>query len=45
MNESAQEPAIVAQGSIASLRELRELLRGRGIAAELVQPPEGRGSS
>jgi hypothetical protein len=38
-------PAVVAQGSLASLRELRELLSQRGIRAQMVQPPEGQGSS
>lgn len=38
-------PAVVAQGSISTLRELREHLRTRGIRAEMIQPPEGQGSS
>ena len=38
-------PAVVAQGSISTLRELRELLGRRGIRAEMIQPPEGQGSS
>jgi hypothetical protein len=41
----AEGPAVVAQGSIATLRELKELLRARGIRAEMIQPPEGQGSS
>jgi hypothetical protein len=46
VTENVEEgPAIVAQGSVAGLRELREQLAQRGIRAELVQPPEGQGSS
>ena len=41
----AEGPAVVAQGAIATLRELRELLGRRGIRAEMIQPPEGQGSS
>jgi hypothetical protein len=41
----AEGPAVVAQGAISTLRELRELLGRRGIRAEMIQPPEGQGSS
>lgn len=43
--QAPEGPAIVAQGAIDTLRELRELLRRRGIRSELLQPPEGQGSS
>ncbi len=36
------EPAIVAQGGLARLRELQALLAARGIEAVLVRPPGKR---
>jgi hypothetical protein len=39
------EPAVVAQGGIGHLRELRDHLLERGIHAQVVRPPEGRGSA
>jgi len=44
---TGQEPqiAILAQGGLEHVRELRELLRRRGIEAHVVRPPEGAGSS
>lgn len=44
MSESEQ-PAVVAQGSLAGMRELQDKLGARGLASELVRPPEGKGSS
>lgn len=43
--QQPEGPAVVAQGNISTLRELRELLGQRGIRAEMIQPPEGQGSS
>jgi len=37
--------AILAQGGLEHVRELREVLRVRGIEAHVVRPPEGAGSS
>ena len=37
--------AIVAQGNLDHVRELRGVLKSGGVAAELMRPPEGRGSS
>lgn len=45
MEASEEGPAIVAQGGVSSLRELSELLGRRGIRSEMVQPPEGQGST
>ena len=45
MAEAGAEPVIVSQGSLGSMRELKEQLEGRGVPAELVKPPAGRGSS
>lgn len=39
------ETVIVSQGSLGSMRELKDRLALRGVSAELVQPPEGCGSS
>jgi hypothetical protein len=35
------ETVILAQGGLAQVREMKELLRKNGLAAEVVQPPEG----
>jgi len=43
--EQGEGPAVIAQGAIDTLRELRELLRKRDIHSEMIQPPEGQGSS
>ena len=45
MNASEEGHAIVAQGSVSSLRELSGLLGQRGIRSEMIQPPEGQGST
>jgi len=39
------EPAILARGGVSHLEEVRGVLRAGGIESELVQPPEGCGSS
>ena len=36
-------PTIIAQGDLARMRELRELLVDEGIPAELVRPPRRGG--
>ena len=41
----SSEPAVVAQGGAAHLRELRDHLLESGIASQVVCPPAGRGSS
>jgi hypothetical protein len=41
----SEEPAVVAQGSMDHLRELRAHLHALGIRSQMVRPPEGRGSS
>lgn len=38
-----QEPTIIAQGGLARMRELHELLTDQSIASTVVRPP-GRGS-
>ncbi|HJP01043.1 MAG TPA: hypothetical protein QF764_04680 [Planctomycetota bacterium] len=38
------ETVILAQGGLAQVREMKELLRKNGLAAEVIQPPEGAGS-
>jgi hypothetical protein len=41
----SEEPAIVAQGGMEHLRELRDHLLALGIRSQMVRPPEGRGSA
>jgi hypothetical protein len=33
---------VIAQGGLSHLREIQQVLAGRGISAELVQPPKGQ---
>lgn len=40
-----EDAVIVAQGDMAHVRELREVLAREGIDCRAVRPPEGRGSS
>jgi len=41
----SEEPAVVAQGGMEHLRELREHLLALGIRSEMVCPPAGKGSA
>ena len=43
--EQADQAAIIAQGGLDHMKELRGVLRRAGIDSELRQPPEGQGSS
>jgi hypothetical protein len=36
--------AVVAQGDMQLLREVQRMLRSRGVAAHMLQPPAGCGS-
>ena len=37
--------AVVAQGDMQHLREIQRALKARGMAAQMMQPPGGCGSS
>lgn len=39
------EPSVVAQGDLGYMKELKLFLGKRGVESELMQPPEGCGSS
>jgi hypothetical protein len=39
------EHAIVARGSLGHMEEVRGILQAGGVDSELMQPPEGCGSS
>ena len=42
---SQGEVAIVAEGNLDHVKEVRAVLSERGLASQIVAPPEGRGSS
>ena len=42
--EADEGTRVAAQGGYEHMRELQGVLSARGVAAELIRPPEGRGS-
>lgn len=45
MQDQQQEAIVVLQGSVHDMEQTAERLRDRGVAAAVVAPPEGGGSS